>query len=230
MKPNNPSLILYFTVCILIIFFKIIENDTVVLYLKSVLAPIVFIYYLITNNYKINGIKALVFLFCFAGDLFVLIKFLDSIIGGLLCFLIVYSLLLKLSFDDFRKLDFNKKDGIPLFLLMVFVTTICTTVLSLKFENIQPNFYFFVIYGIVLSLLSFVAISNYIKKGNYVFLNLLVMSLCFVISDIFYIIDNFYYDLYTFEFVNVFAQIFSYFFMVTYFIESDKNFQKNSEV
>lgn len=230
MKPNNPSFILYFTICILIIFFKIIQSDTIVLYLKAVLVPIVFIYYLITNNYRINSSKSFIFLFCFAGDLFLLLNLLDSVIGGLLCFLIVYCLLLKLSFDNFRKLDFNKKDRLPLLVLMIFVGAICFTIMSLKFEQINPDFYLFLIYAIVLSLLCFVSFSNYIKKGIPVFFNLGVMCLCLAVSDIFFIVDNFYYDLYAFEFVNVFAKIFSYYFMVTYFIENDKNFQKSIEV
>lgn len=222
MKPNRPSLFLYFTVCVLIVFFKIIENDTVVLYLKSILAPIMFMYYLITNNYKISWIKALVFLFCFIGDLFFFISFFDTVVGGLLCFLVVYSLLLKLSFDDFLNLNFNKKDRIPLSLLLIFIVVTCLSVLSLKFEKIKPDFYLYIIYGVLLSILSFVSISNYIKKGNYTFFSLFMMCVCFIISDVFFIIHNFYLNLYAFSFLNVYSILFSYFFMTTYFIENDK--------
>lgn len=222
MKPNRPSLFLYFTVCILIVFFKIIEDETVVVYLKSILAPIMFIFYLITNNYKISWTKALVFLFCFIGDLFFFIRLLDTDIGGLLCFLVVYSLLLKLSFDDFMKLNFNKKDSIPLLVLLFFIIIICTSVLSLKFEKIEPYFYLYIIYGILISILSFVSISNYIKKGNYTFFSLVMMCVCFIISDVFFIIHNYYLNLNAISFLNLFSILFVYFFMTTYFIESDK--------
>ena len=52
------------------------------------------------------------------------------------------------------------------------------------------------------------------------------MCLCFLISDVFFMIDKFYLSLYAFSFIQVVAQIFSYFFMATYFIENDKYLMK----
>lgn len=222
MKANRPSLILYFTACILVSIFKIMEFDTLMLYTKSVIIPLAFIYYLITNNYKISWIRALIFLFCFIGDIIVLLQFYDSIIGGLLCFLIVYILLLKLSVSDFRKMKFRKEDGLSMIVSLFFIATICITVLSLKFEKIKPDFYLFVIYSIVLSLLSFFSVTNYLKKGSYCFLNFLLMTICYVLSDIFFIIYEFYLKLFAFSFISVISQVISYYFMVIYFLEIDK--------
>lgn len=223
MKANRPSLVLYFTACVLVVVFKIMEFDTLMPYTKSMIIPLAFMYYLITNNYKITWIRALVFLSCFVGDVIVLLKFYDSIIGGLLSFLIVYLLLLKISIDDFRKMKFRKEDGLSMVVSLFFIATICITVLSLKFEKIKPDFYLFVIYGIVLSFLSFFSVTNYLKKGSYYFLNFLLMTICFVLSDVFFIIYEFYLKLYAFSFICIIAQIISYYFMVIYFIEIDKH-------
>ena len=231
MNLNRPSLILYFTACILVVFFKVLENDLCVLYTKSIIIPLVFIYYLITNQYKISLIKALIFIFCFIGDIFNLLNFEISPLGALLSFLFVYLLLLKLSYDDLRTLKFNKSDRLPILVSFFFITVISTSILSLKFEKMKFDLSLYIIYGIALSLLIFVSVTNYIKKTNYAFLNLVIMCLCFMISDIFFVINKFYLSLYAFSFIHVFVQVFSYFFMVTYLIENDKYLlkQKNNE-
>ncbi len=222
MKANRPSLILYFTACILVVFFKIMEYDSIMLYVKSIIVPFIFIYYLITNNYKISWIKSLIFLFCFVGDLFNLLDFNDSGLGALLCFLIVYILLLMLTIDNFRYLRYERNDSGPMLILFLFIVTICTSILSLKFEKMILDFSLYLSYGIVLSFLCFISISNYIKKGNHTFFNLVVMCVCFMVSDVFYVINNFYFKLFAFSFISVITQVFAYFFMVTYFIENDK--------
>ncbi len=222
MKANIPSLIFYFIACTLVVVFKIIENDSLVLYAKSIIVPLIFIYYLITNNYKISWIKLLIFLFCFVGDIFNLLQFSDSGLGALLSFLFVYLLLLKLVIDDFKYLKLNKGDRIPMLVSFFFIATICISILSLNFERMQLDFSLYILYGVTLSLLSFFSFVNYFKKGNYTFFCLVVMCGCFMISDVFFVINKFYLNLYAFSFIAVFVQVFSYFFMATYFIENDR--------
>lgn len=222
MKANRPSLFIYFTVCVLVVFFKIIEDNYLVIYTKSIVIPLIFIYYLITNNYKITWIKSFIFLFCFTGDIFNALNFNDSGLGALLSFLMVYLLLAKLAVTNFIHLKFNKKDSIPMLILFFFIVAICTSILTLRFEKMMLDFSLYILYGIALGFLSFISIANYIKKGNYTFFNLVLMCVCFMISDIAYVINKFYFNLYTFSFINISVQVFSYFFMVTYFIENDK--------
>jgi hypothetical protein len=228
MKSERPSLILYFTFSLLVVFFKMLRWDSCVLYTKSIIIPLLFIYYFIANNYKITRIKALIFLFCFIGDIFNLLNFKISALGALLSFLMVNLLLLKLSYDDFRSLKFDKSDVIPILISFIFVGTISFSILSLNFEKMVFDFSLYIIYGVILSLLIFVSISNYIKKPNYTFMNLVLMCLCFMISDAFFMINKFYLSLYAFSFIQVAIQVFSYFFMVTYFIENDKNLEKTN--
>jgi hypothetical protein len=222
MKSDRPSLFLYFTACILVVFFKILRWDAYMLYTKSIIIPLLFIYYFISNNYKITKVKALIFSFCFIGDIFNLVNFDISPLGALLSFLLVNLLLFKLTYDDFRSLKFDKNDRFPILISFLFIAAIGISVLSLQFENMAFDFSLYVIYGIVLSLLTFVSINNYIKKPNFAFLNLVIMCLCFMISDIFFMINKFYLSLYAFSLIQVAVQAFSYFFMATYFIENDK--------
>lgn len=229
MKANRPSLVFYFIACTLVVLFKIMENDSLVLYVKSIIVPLIFIYYLITNNYKISWIKALIFLFCFMGDIFNLLQFNDSGLGALLSFLFVYVLLLKLAVDDFKYSKFIKDDYFSMLVSFFFIAAICISILSLNFERIELDFSLYILYGITLSLLTFFSIINYLKKGNYTFFCLVIMCVCSMISDAFFVINKYYLNLYAFSFINVFVQVFSYFFMVTYFIENDKYHQSKKQ-
>lgn len=222
MKANSPSLFLYFTVCVLVVFFKIIEKDAIVLYLKSIVIPLIFIYYLISNNYKITLFKSLIFFFCFVGDIYNALDFNDSGLGALLSFLMVYLMMLKLAVSNFLEIKIRKKDFISLLILFFFILSITSSILSLRFERMEIDFTIYVIYGVALSALGFFSIANFIKKGNHSFFNLVLMSVCFMISDITYVINKFYFSLYIFSFTSVTVQVFSYYFMVTYFLENDK--------
>ncbi|TRX21906.1 hypothetical protein FNW25_15250 [Flavobacterium franklandianum] len=153
MKLNRPSLILYFTACVFVVLFKVLEYDLYVLYLKSIIIPLVFMYYLITNEYKISWTKALVFLFCFIGDVFNLLNFDVLALGALLSFLIVNLLLLKLSYEDSKRLKFNKSDRLSIFVSFFFIAVISFSILNLKFEKMKFDLSFYIIYGIILSLL-----------------------------------------------------------------------------
>jgi hypothetical protein len=229
MKPNRPSLVLYFTACSLLMIFKLLEYDSYVVYAKSVIIPLIFIYYFITNNYKITICKSLVFLFCFIGDVFNLLNFNISPLGALLSFLIVNLLLLKLTYDDFKSLKFNERDRIPILILLLFVVLICFSVLNLQFENMVFNFSLYVIYSIILAIFIFLAITNYIKKPNIAFLNLVVFCVCSMVSDTFFIINKFYLGLFAFDFIQASVQVFSYIFLVTYFIANDKYLIKQNK-
>ena len=192
MKANAPSKIVYFTACFFAIGFNFLDEQALLSYSKSIVLPSIFVYYLITNNYKIDIVRGGVFLFCFIGDIFNFLKLVNSPICALISFLCAYLFLLKLVIDDFKNLKLVKKDILSILIIMFVISTICFTVLSLKFEKMELDFSAYVIYGIILSLLGFFSIVNYIKRGSYAFFNLIVMVTCFIITDIFFILNNFY--------------------------------------
>jgi uncharacterized membrane protein YhhN len=226
MKPNKPSLQFYFVACFFVVVFKLSGLQSYMLYTKSVIIPLLFIYYFITNNYKISLVKALVFLFCFIGDIFNLIQFEMSPLGALFSFLVVHLLLMKLAIDDLRSLLFDKSDRVPIVVVSLFVAAITISVLSLRYENMAFDFTLYIIYGIAAALLNFVAITNYLKKANVTFLNLMVFSVSSMLSDVFFMINKYYLPLFAFGLIQVFVQVFSYLFMVSYFIANDRYWMK----
>jgi len=222
MKASTPSLILFFVASVLAIIFRAMDYFSLMLYTKSIIIPSLFIYYFVLNNYRITLTKALIFLLCFMRDVFVLLNIKESAIGSFLCILFVYLLLLKFSLKDFRYLKFNYRDSASIIILVLLIVTICYSVLNLKLEKLNFSFSLYVVFGIVLSLLSVISITNYIKIGSYAFFNLMLMCVCFIITDVFFVIYNFYMNLYVFTLISIITQVLSYFFMVNYFIEKEK--------
>jgi uncharacterized membrane protein YhhN len=226
MKANTPSLILYFSACILTVLFNLLGQESFVLYAKSIVVPSIFIYYLTTNNYKIDLIKAGIFLFSFIGDVFILMNCNDSETGSVLSFLIVYMLLIVHLFQSLKKIKFDRIAILSLLIVIIVLVILSITILSLQFEKMKTDFSVIVIYSIVLSALICISVVNYIAKGTFAFLNLLLMSIFFMFSDIFYVLNGFYLSLSVFSLIEMATQVFSYFFMVNYFIENDKSLRK----
>ncbi|MNX12561.1 hypothetical protein D3C86_423440 [compost metagenome] len=229
MKPETPSLILYFFSCITAIFFNAMGDYTFAIYSKGVLVPSIFIYYLITNNYKTDIEKILIFLFSFSGEVYFLIDNTYTEIIPIISFLLVYVFILKYVISDFKKIKLYKKDFSSILVAVLMILVLFFTILNLQFEKMQFDFSFIIIYSTVLGFLSFLSFANFISKPSYRFLNLILMSTCFIISDIFYMLDNFYFSLSTFRILGSSTQVLSYFFMVRYFIEHDKYLQKATQ-
>ncbi|TDE43503.1 hypothetical protein E0I26_10655 [Flavobacterium rhamnosiphilum] len=226
MKANTPSLILYFSACLFTILFNLIGQEEYVFYAKSLVVPSIFIYYLTTNNYKIDLIKGGVFLFSFIGDVFILMSDNNSEVGSVLSFLTVYLLLTIHLVNGFKKLKFNRTDVLSILCVILVMLVLSVTILSLQFEKMKTDFSIIIIYSIILGTLICISVVNYITKSNYAFLNLVLMSTCFLLSDVFYVLNGFYLSLFTFSLIETITQVFSYYFMVNYFIENDKFLKK----
>jgi hypothetical protein len=222
MKASTPSLILFLVACVLAIVFKLLDYNTLLFYTTSIILPPLFIYYLVSNNYKITFLKALIFLLFFVRDIFDLLKISESAKGSFFCVVTVYVLLLYMGLKDFKRLKFNYGDSLSISILIFGISSVCYSMLSLKLENLQLDFSFYVVFGIILSALSIVSILNYMKKGSYAFFYAMLMCICFIITDIFFLLFKFYFYNYVFTLISIVAQFLSYFFMVNYFLEKDK--------
>ncbi|PJJ07461.1 hypothetical protein CLU83_0633 [Flavobacterium sp. 1] len=222
MKASTPSLILFFVTSVLVILFKLLDYEGLVLCGKSIIVPSLFIYYLVSNNYRITFIKGLIFLLLFLRDVFTTLNISESAMGSFLSVLMVYVLLLYLAQKEFKYLKFSYKDSLSIFILILGIGAICYSVLNLELENLELDFSLYVFFGIILSVLSIISIINYIKSGSYAFFNGMLMCICFIITDIFFIIYKFYFYNYVFTFVSLITQFLSYFFMVSYLLEKDK--------
>ncbi|TRX43005.1 lysoplasmalogenase family protein [Flavobacterium restrictum] len=221
MKPSTPALLLYFVTSIIAIFLTFMQQYSLVVYCKAILVPAIFSYYLIANNYKMDWLKLLVFLFSLIGEIYGLMDFKHAELGSILSFFIVYILLLKCVVFDFKKAKLNQTTIVGIVILVLFLGGLLFSILDLKFEKLKFSFCLLLFYGVVLGILSVIAISNYIIRPNYRFLNLVLACACFIISDVFYALNHFYITTAVLRIIGTSTQILSYLFLVIYFIESN---------
>lgn len=226
MKANKPSLILFFLALLCTIIFDCTQQDFFALYAKAVVLPAIFIYFLISNEFKIGKTESLIFLFCFIGQVFDLMDVEVSEIGGVICFLAVYLLLIKLFVQDHEKIKLAKKDILPVSIVIIFIVYLLVSVLSLQFDNMKKFNFLYTFYGIVLGVLSFFSFVNYITKGTHIALLMSLMAISYIFSDIFYIFNEYFSYSVVLVLIRDITQILSYFFMVEYFLEKAKIHKK----
>lgn len=226
MKANKPSLILFFLALLCTIIFDWAEQDVFALYAKAIVLPAIFIYFLISSEFKIGKTEGLIFLFCFIGQVFDLMDVETSEIGAAICFLIVYLLLIKLFIKDHEKIKLAKKDILPVSIVIIFIIYLLVSVLSLQYDNRQKFNFLYIIYGIVLGILSFFSFVNYITKGTHISLLMSLMAISYIFSDIFYIFNEYFSYSIVLVLIRDITQILAYFFMVEYFLEKAKIHKK----
>jgi len=222
MKTSTPSLILFVITSIAAVVFKLLHYEILMLFAKSIIIPSLFIYYLVSNNYKISLLNSVTLVLFFVRDVFNMLNIEESAMGSFLCVLMVYLLLLYLAQKEFKFLKFNYRDSFFLLVLILTMGIICFSVLNLNLENLELDFSLYVVFGIVLSVLSIISITNYIKSGSYAFFNAMLMCLCFIVTDIFFVMYKFYFYHDILMLISIVTQFLSYFFMVNYFIEKEK--------
>ncbi|MDA6071337.1 lysoplasmalogenase family protein [Flavobacterium sp. AC] len=226
MKANKPSLILFFLALLCTIIFDWTEQDFFALYAKAIVLPAIFIYFLISNEFKIGKTETLIFITCFIGQVFDLMDVEISEIGGVVCFLIVYLLIIKLYIHEHEKIQLQRKDILPVSIVVIFIAYLLISVLSLQFDNIKKFHGLYIFYGIVLSILSYFSFVNYITKGTHITLLMSLMAICYIFSDIFYIFNEYFSYSVVLVIIRDVTQILAYFFMVEYFLEKAKIHKK----
>ncbi|MBF4464034.1 lysoplasmalogenase family protein [Flavobacterium sp. LC2016-12] len=226
MKANKPSLILYFLALLLTIIFDWTGQDFLAIYAKAVVLPAIFFYFFISNESKVGKTEAVIFLFCFVGQVFDLMDVEVSEIGGVLSFLVVYLLLLKIFIAEREKVKLSKKDILPVSIVVIFIVYLLVSVLSLQSDNMKKYNALYTFYGIVLSVMSYFCFVRYITKGTHIALIMSLMAVCYIFSDIFYIFNEYFSHSVVLVLIRDVTQILAYYFMAEYFLERAKGQRK----
>ena len=217
MKDSKPSLYLFFIASILVILARIFDFEKVDWLLKPTIIPAILYYYLQTKTSKTNYLLLLVFLFFFIGDMIILMFPNGKLDWVLLSFAFGYVLLLYTVIKDFRFVKFKKIIILYTLIIAFFLLLLLNEILDLPVEEIINNHITFLVYGILLIIIATISIFNYLVNPNINSLNLFSMSLCFLISDLFYCFDKFVFSSFLFDIFNLATQFLSYFFMVKFF-------------
>ncbi|WP_264551270.1 lysoplasmalogenase [Flavobacterium sp. N2038] len=222
MKANKPSLILFFVALLFTIIFDWIKQDALAIYAKAVVLPAIFFYFIVSNDFKVGKTEGLIFFFCFVGQVFDLMDVEISEIGGVISFLIVYLLIIKLFIIDHERIQLRRKDILPISIVVIFIVYLLVSVLSLQFDNMKKFNLLYTIYGIVLSILSYYSFVSYITKGTYLALLMSLMAVSYIFSDIFYIFNVYFSYSVVLVLIRDITQILAYYFMAEYFLEKAK--------
>jgi hypothetical protein len=222
MKANKPSLILFFVGLVCTVIFDCLHWDIMAIYAKAVVLPAIFFYFMVSSEFKIGKTEALIFLFCFIGQVFDLMAVEISEIGGVISFLVVYLLIIKLFVLDHERIKLRRKDILPISIVVIFIVYLLVSVLSLQFDNMKKFNLLYTIYGIVLSILSYYCFLSYITKGTHMSLIMSLMAISYIFSDIFYIFNEYFTNSLVLFLIRDITQILAYYFMAEYFLEKAK--------
>ncbi|WP_166925177.1 hypothetical protein [Flavobacterium poyangense] len=222
MKANKPSLILFFLALFFTIIFGWTGQDFLVIYTKSIVLPAIFIYFLISSDFRIGKIESLIFLFCFIGQIFEIMAIEISEVGGVVSFLIVYLLLLLIFVREHEKLKLTRKDVLPIAIIIIFLVYLLVSILNMQFYNMKRFIILYTIYGIVLGFVSYFCFASYITKGTHIALLMSLMAISYMFSDIFYVFNEYFSYSVVLGLIRDTTQILAYYFMVEYFLEKIK--------
>lgn len=216
MKPNKPSLILFFLALLCTILFDWTQQDVFATYAKAIILPAIFIYFLISSEFQIRKTEGAIFLSCFVGQVFDLM---DIELGGVISFLIVYMLIVLIFIREHERIQLTKRDVLPISIVVVFIVYLLVSVLSIKLDSLNRFNFVYILYGIILSAMSYFCFVSYITKGTHITLLMSLMAVSYIFSDIFYIFNEYFSYSIVLVLIRDVTQILAYYFMVEYFLE-----------
>lgn len=179
MKPNKPSLILFFLALLCTIIFDWTQQDVFATYAKAIILPAIFIYFLISNEFQIRKTEGAIFFFCFVGQVFDLM---DIELGSVISFLAVYLLILIIFVREHEKIELTKRDILPISIVVVFIVYLLISVLTIKLDSLKRFDFIYILYGLVLSIMSYFCFVSYITKGTYITLLMSLMAVSYIFS------------------------------------------------
>ncbi len=216
MKAYSPALILYLFASFFAVIGIVLKNEFLVLLTKPAIVPSILIYYLQVNKVKVNRLFLFAMLCSFSADMIVMFKleFGDILIA--LLNIIMYLVFIYFSVKDISIVKISALRFFHLGLIVFGCLMIPWIILDLMTSLDEFTFNVYIIYGIILSLLASIIGFNHLNKHSIKTFYALIMCLCFIVSDVFFAIYNFYMPMEIFILLNVTVQFASYYYMVKY--------------
>ncbi|KGO90756.1 lysoplasmalogenase family protein [Flavobacterium suncheonense] len=217
----KPPLLLYFVACLFYMVSVCVGNGEMMLLSKPVIIPSMLFYYIQETKQRINWNYIVIIFLCFIGDMLTLLDIEGAHLVIISVFLIAYCFYLKSITDDLLlnqlKITY-KKNFLVLLICFFFLIYLLITILDLLVESQAENLLLLLFYGIVLVLIGGVSSFNYILKQTRFTFFMLIATLCFVISDVFYILRAHFEEVEVFSLFNNLPQVLSYYYLTKYYI------------
>ena len=216
MKTVSPSLILYLTASFFAVLAIIVNNDLLLLIMKPVIIPAIFYYYLQSRKEKINFIFLLI-LFCnFISDMIVLFELPEGDFAITLLNMCSYLMFIYFNIKDILIQNTSRLKFVYFLLITLGCFSILYVVINTMSDLDNSSLNLYIVYGVILCVLSSIIGLNHLNQPSEKTFYALVMCICFIISDVFFAVYNFYLSMQIFIILNVTAQFVSYYYMVKY--------------
>ncbi|MGX7666160.1 hypothetical protein [Flavobacterium pedocola] len=232
MSKLTPALVLYCVASFIFIFSIVFEMGTLSMLFKPMIVPAIYFYYWQQSNGKVSVIFSVILLMFYCGDMMILIQLDNLFVPLMIMNLIAYVLLFKFLIEDLIALRENRIHSSNLFSIIIFTLFLLSLLyvgLKLIFDTSSENYSLITIYGLTLFLLGLQTVFLYILNNSKSNIFLAITVLCFIMSDLFYVLYNYYYDLSIFTYINVVCQVASFYFLVNYILSRKAISQNDSK-
>lgn len=218
LRTKKVALRLYILCSILAVIATITHNDLMILLAKPAVIPAIIYYYLSSKTNKVNWLFITVLILNFIGDTIVLLEIKDQTLIIMIPYFISYLILLNFSIQDVRRMKLIKSGIIISTLIFCFLMYVVYELVQM-FNDTNPELVIpVIVYGIVLGSFGCIAVYCYYTKITAFTFYLLMFVIASIVSDVFYMLFNF---LFQIPFLNHFEfalQLLSYYFLVKYFV------------
>ncbi|MBS7786718.1 hypothetical protein KIH23_05370 [Flavobacterium sp. CYK-55] len=222
MKTRQVALILYLIACSLSVLASIIDNELLMLISKPAIIPAIIYYYLTIKKSSVEPVYIAVLLFNFVGDTIALLRFENQTLLLMIPFFMSYVLILRCIIIDVLKLKWDRTGGFIAVAIFLFLMYVLSELIGM-FADTNPELVWpVIIYGIFLGGLSSLSVYCYATKISVHAFFMLMFVLTSVVSDVFYMLFEFIYKISFLNYFEFAAQLFSYYFLVKYFVLRSK--------
>lgn len=209
---------MYAFASILTIISTVLSCDSLTFFIKPIIVPAVFYYYMQKNDFRVNWLFFLGVASSYASDMIVLLEHRENQITITLLNLLTYIIMFYFVMHDFTPKKIGLKKTIYFIGNLVSFLGIVYIMLTLISELSAISLVLYIIYGFTISLLMSLAIINHVVSHNLKTFYGLLMCICFVTTDVFYVVYNFYVNMIVFLVLNLAVQFLSYFYMMRYMV------------
>lgn len=222
MKTRQVALTLYLLSCSLSILAEILNNELLLLITKPTIIPAIFYYYLTTKKSAVDPVFLLVLALNFIGDTIAMLKFEQQTLLLMIPFFLSYLFILKFVVQDVRKLKWITASGCISAAVFIFLMYVLKELIGMFSDSNPELIWPVVFYGIILGTIATISVYCYAVKITPSNFFMLMFVLTSVVSDVFYMLFEFIYKISFLNYFEFAAQLFSYFFLVKYFVLRQK--------
>ena len=218
MRTERPAILLYFVACILAVLATVIGSDDLLTFTKPIVIPAILFYFLSVKKAKFNIWYGVFLLLTFIGDTIILLALDNEMMYILVPYILSYLILLRFIIADVAKLPFSKTGfavGIFVFGLIVGAAFTLISFFDVQHQSLEIPV---LVYGFILALQAGLSAYHIHGSNSNMSFYMAMTALFNCVSDIFYVIFILIAPTPEFLPIDIALQIFSYYFVIKYFI------------